>query len=115
MAVPAVGIREGSRFFSARCAFFPAPPPLGPQKERSKSDQRNAKGQPRWLFLTIEAKDPGTVYGDRLAFFCLRKRARVSRAETALERPRSGQDRRTPRGYKLLEGSSHSGDCGLYI
>ena len=41
----------------------------------------------------------------------MRKRARVSRAETALERPRSGQDRRTPRGYKLLEGSSHSGDC----
>ena len=76
MATLAGGIREGSRLFSARRMFCPAPPPLGPQKERSKGDQSSANGQPRWPFLTAEAEDPGTVSGDRLAFFCLRKRAR---------------------------------------
>lgn len=43
---------------SSRCSLC-SPLPLGPQKERSKQSQGNAKCHPRWLFLPAEAKGPG--------------------------------------------------------
>lgn len=68
MAVTA-GRIQGEVSFLLHTAFCPAPLPLGPQKERSKRGQRNAKGHPRRPFLTAEAKGPGRVCGDHPALW----------------------------------------------